>query len=277
MDKYNTTPLLIAARFGSQIIVELLLKWGAAIGAVDVFGRTALHCVASHLPDLNRKSVFDLRSSPRHDLNSDRHLEIVQLLLSSGTAIDGINSKGETALHIATQNGYDAIVGLLLIHGAAADTVDKAGKSVLQIAADYGRHDAWRLTLNPSSIARQNPVKARRQEMVQLLLRSGAPVDLADQDGWTALHKAAYSGFDETVRLLLDSGANILARTTSGQSPIGLCNPMQNSTRKLLLKRAVLDQLEHSGSASVEDGVGVGLQSGSRSKVRKESCPYNLA
>ena len=48
------------------------------------------------------------------------------------------------------------------------------------------------------------------------LLRSGAAVDAVDDDGWTALMEAAFSGQAECTRLLLKAGADSTLRATGG-------------------------------------------------------------
>ena len=45
--------------------------------------------------------------------------------------------------------------------------------------------------------------------MVQLLLEHGADIDNVDHKGNTALHVASYHGHVETVKLLLESGAQM--------------------------------------------------------------------
>jgi hypothetical protein len=51
---------------------------------------------------------------------------------------------------------------------------------------------------------------------VQHLLRLGADVDFADEHGFTALHHAVSSGFEDCVKELIDRGADINAVTSCG-------------------------------------------------------------
>lgn len=50
---------------------------------------------------------------------------------------------------------------------------------------------------------------------VELMLDLGFPIDARGDDGGTPPHVAAYNGSVETVRLLLDHGADLQARDTS--------------------------------------------------------------
>ncbi|QIZ36146.1 ankyrin repeat domain-containing protein [Saccharopolyspora sp. ASAGF58] len=63
---------------------------------------------------------------------------------------------------------------------------------------------------------------AREGETVQLaeFVDHGLPVDVADQGGNTLLMLAAYHGHAETVRALLDRGANPDLRNERDQAPI---------------------------------------------------------
>ena len=54
------------------------------------------------------------------------------------------------------------------------------------------------------------------------MLDLGFPLEARGDDGGTALHAAAYNGSTQTVRLLLDRGADIEARDTSwNDAPLG--------------------------------------------------------
>ncbi|MGW3473429.1 ankyrin repeat domain-containing protein [Saccharopolyspora sp. NPDC000995] len=63
---------------------------------------------------------------------------------------------------------------------------------------------------------------AREGETAQLaeFVDHGLPVDVADQDGNTLVMLAAYHGHAETVRALLDRGANPDLRNERDQAPI---------------------------------------------------------
>ncbi|CAI5774484.1 ankyrin-3 isoform X41 [Podarcis lilfordi] len=56
--------------------------------------------------------------------------------------------------------------------------------------------------------------------MVKLLLDRGAKIDAKTRDGLTPLHCGARSGHEQVVRMLLDRGAPILSKTKNGLSPL---------------------------------------------------------
>ena len=57
---------------------------------------------------------------------------------------------------------------------------------------------------------------------VNKLLKDGADVDFVDKYGWTALHHAAYSGFEDTAQDLLAAGADVNARSSHFGTPLAL-------------------------------------------------------
>jgi len=59
-----------------------------------------------------------------------------------------------------------------------------------------------------------------------MLLDAGAPKDLSNRLGWTALHEACFYNRMETVKMLLLSGANPTLRSRQGALPYHLaCIP----------------------------------------------------
>ncbi len=60
-----------------------------------------------------------------------------------------------------------------------------------------------------------------RTEAARWLIAHGAPVGGTNGDGGTALHAAAFMGADGVAGLLLERGADPLARNRSGEQPLG--------------------------------------------------------
>jgi ankyrin repeat protein len=80
-DKYDITPLHIAASNNNSELCELLLNYGADITAGDKFKKTSLH----------KASYF-------------RCLEVCELLLNRGADMNAKDDKGETPLDMAFNN-----------------------------------------------------------------------------------------------------------------------------------------------------------------------------
>ncbi|NXU48435.1 ANK3 protein, partial [Turnix velox] len=62
--------------------------------------------------------------------------------------------------------------------------------------------------------------KRGNANMVKLLLDRGAKIDAKTRDGLTPLHCGARSGHEQVVEMLLDRGAPILSKTKNGLSPL---------------------------------------------------------
>jgi ankyrin repeat protein len=75
-------------------------------------------------------------------------------------------------------------------------------------------------------------------DLVKTLIESECFVNLADDNGSTALHEAVYNNHFEIVKLLIDNGANVNCATTSGLTPLHFASRNGNiEIVKLLLDR----------------------------------------
>jgi len=117
---YGNTPLHGAALFGRIDMVKLLLSRGADIRSKDDTGSTVLHHVL----------LFYTRPHL-----AERHRTLT-LLLQKGADIDAAAAgyKGETALHMAVDRGFDDIVRTLIDAGCDLQITNAAGKTALDIA-----------------------------------------------------------------------------------------------------------------------------------------------
>ena len=114
----NDRPPLISAVLAKNIVeCRWLIDTGEANvnGDRDKYGETALH-------------EASLRG----------HLEISELLTSSGADVNIRGSYGRTALHYASMYGYLEIVQLLLCQGADISLRTNSGSTARDIASSYG-------------------------------------------------------------------------------------------------------------------------------------------
>lgn len=63
-------------------------------------------------------------------------------------------------------------------------------------------------------------VVARRLEIVEWLIQSGADANANNRDGSTALHHAAFMGYDRIGRILIQNGADMSVRDENGETPL---------------------------------------------------------
>ena len=118
------------------------------------------------------------------------------LLLSFGLLFIS-NVQAESLLRAVFASDLKSVKSLLR-EGADINKLERyIGGSALHVAARSGQH-----------------------EMAQLLIDSGARVDLRDRSDYTPLHNAAWVGTLDMVKLLLNAGADINAATYSGRTPL---------------------------------------------------------
>ncbi|KAL1606531.1 hypothetical protein SLS60_003936 [Paraconiothyrium brasiliense] len=149
-------------------------------------GRTAVHILASR-PSGEYHTYRSYSSVPGHQ-------NIFELLISTSKNVDMSDNEGLTALHLASTVS-ELHVKILLDAGSDATIASFGGLTPLHLAA-----------------------RARQSNIVGQLLEAcnnakTDMVDLEDDKGNTALYYACRSGRPETVRLLLDAGADASHRS----------------------------------------------------------------
>jgi ankyrin repeat protein len=128
----------------------------------------------------------------------DRNLGLVRKLLEHGASL--INPTGGMGyLHQLVHSGDVEVASLLIEFGADVNLRDKGCYgTVLQMALTAGSHE----------------------EMVKLLLDSGAKVDQVFSYGNVELHLAVFKGYTNSVRWLLEHGANPNLKNDYGHTPL---------------------------------------------------------
>ena len=164
---------------------------------------------------------------------NEGHCEVVKLLLGKGVDVDAaIDDK--SALVSAAGHGHTEVVRLLLERGAQVNLRDISGISPLmsfckqfEVYKDDEDEDDPNC-LPPLSIC----------SVAELLLESGAQIDLQDKDGMSALMFAAKRGIFDMAKMLLEKGAQIDLQDKSGRSAIMIASEYQHwDVGKLLIER----------------------------------------
>ncbi|KAF4527274.1 hypothetical protein B566_EDAN006995 [Ephemera danica] len=219
---YSSTQATVDAPLHSAICanaidsVALLLDLGADAAAIGDIGLSAFH-LAAHLgfteclkTILNLRRGIDVnakaqdrweRSSILHFAANSGQEEMVRLLLSHGVDPNHVNSKGQTALHIAAKmQAVDCVK--ILIQNCDVNVVDADGRTALHIAVERAN---------------------RAAETVEVLCSAHGVIDLniSDKYGRTALHIAATNELPIVAAILIRSGADMSARTKRGATAMG--------------------------------------------------------
>jgi ankyrin repeat protein len=187
------TALHLAARIGSEVIVQLLLARGVNPDPRDRHNKSPLH-----------ESAFF------------GHLPAIKLLYEAGADPDTVIDDGDTALTIASSSGYTDIVAFLLETGRV--TLARQGKhdkrNSLSWAAERGYREIIGLLIhygediNAKDYKRRTPlsyaVEHGNVEIVKMLLLNSSSIDPMEMDveGETLSSRASRHNNPDILNLL---------------------------------------------------------------------------
>jgi len=250
-DKDGITPLMSAASSNRAGAVRALLAKGASVNETNNDGATALVAAAY-----------------------GGHVQAAEALLGGGADTALRDRAGRTALMASALGGNEAVTALLLERKADPQLEDENGMNALVYAASTGHDEVaavlqkagvtkgadlalafamrgCRMPLATSLLAAGASVTsdlngdhllilaagANCPAGVELLLSKGLTVDLATDEGMTALMRASREGFADMVELLLAKGADMELKNKLDQSA-WLFAAMGNHTDVVELLRA---------------------------------------
>ncbi|CAB0038935.1 unnamed protein product [Trichogramma brassicae] len=191
IDEFGYTHFHLACKFGHRDVVERFLELGQD-------------------PDLLVSKTGD---SPLHLALAGAHKEVAESLLKHGADPNLANHDGQTPLHVVCRRVVRDDLAEIFF-GAC----DVARRRVRVNAGDRPNGDA------PLHLALHH---ARNEKLTELLLRRGADPDLANDEGFAALHVIAWNGCDDgSAELFLEACAKLGkpvrldARDEKGRSPL---------------------------------------------------------
>jgi hypothetical protein len=212
--------LLESAKLGDLPTVRALLARGAAVDAADRRGLTPLMWAAA-----------------------GGNTEVVRLLLDAGAPIDRRAGDGSTALILAASNGFTEIVRALVLKGADV-TAASGGKTARQLAVERGHAQTATLLEQAEALGRRllQAATEGHDMVVRQVLAMGAPVNVSDERGTTALMIAARNGDLGMIQALLSRGADATLRDGQGRSVFEWAEPSPTTAKHVvafLLERGV--------------------------------------
>jgi uncharacterized protein len=249
--------LVVAAASGRVEFSTYLLEHGADPDAADAYGYTPLHYAM-------QKGISGVSASEdKPGYVAPPNLpELVKALLAHGAnpnariALDypvhtrapfrqtnPISLVGATPYFLAAASVDAALMQTLVDAGADPNIGLKDGTTPLMVAAGMGR-------VRDFPDGEENNVL----EAVQLALKLGADVKVANRGGQTALHAAASTGLDLVVQLLVDKGALVNAKDRVGQTPWTIAkaiSPVVNNQGALRLHESTADLLLRLGATEL--------------------------
>jgi ankyrin repeat protein len=204
-------PIHELARVGDVEQIKMIYKTiPEIVDATDEKGFTALHVAAGN-----------------------RQIAVARTLIGLRAKINARAFNGQTPLHSAARNGDVAMAALLITNRAEIDARDNLGQTpllmVLQSASAVALAEAGassdggqrRGDMKEALARSRASVLSRNEEIVNLLLRSGADANVTDRTTRrSALHVAASLGHAPLVNALVRYRARVDALDTRGETPL---------------------------------------------------------
>ncbi|EQC30455.1 hypothetical protein SDRG_11775 [Saprolegnia diclina VS20] len=245
----SETPLLhlVVSTQDLSLLQKMLSKPDLEIDVKDATGRTALAVAiiadnaesaqalyqACASVDFVDESILASALLHAASGNNDR---MVAQLLRFGVNPTSPNEHGETALHMAAARGHMPILTTLFQAATVHDGIDAtnhSGESPLFAAAGAGHADIVKaltaanaspksITSAGSTLLHAAAIGGSPTVLDHVLPLCNDAMEMVDELGQTPLHVAAAKGHGCAVKYLLDAGANVLAASKTGATPLML-------------------------------------------------------
>lgn len=227
-DPEGVTPLVEAVTNAHFDTAKYLIDKGAKVDKWDWWGRSPLYCAV----DMNTIPHGGRADGP--SLDETTPLDIIALLLDKGAnpnlqlkllppfrsvgadrGVDQMLTIGVTPLLRAAKALDAPAIKLLLAHGALVNLPNLRGTTPTMAAAGLGSVDA-----DTRGVFTTPDVQERSLASLQLLLAAGGEINAADSRGQTPLHGAAFWGWNDVVKFLVENHANLNAVDLKGKTPV---------------------------------------------------------
>lgn len=239
------TSLHAACIKGHLALVRLLLRYGADTKALTDHGMSTFlgACISDNIelceyllqadPDIDVNQANADGWSPLHAAASNGGVAVAKLLLERGATSQPKAGNRAMPLVVAAESGQLEVVKLLVEAGDDIAAADDQGHAAIHKAAAFGHVHVLEFLvgigadLYAKDLAGANLLHLSawndRVEATKLLLGYGIPISCTrGDDGYTPLIGASRNGCADTVKLLLERGADPSLCTTDGCQPLTL-------------------------------------------------------
>lgn len=249
----NPTPLNIAAQYGHDEVVRLLLERGADVNQGAGIAQDPLLLAAIHQHTSTVKMLLAQGADRRlHFAALQGDMPTVKACLAQGTDVNGRRHENRTPLHLAVLSGDEATLERLIAHEADINAQDSRAYTPLMTALEQDQLIAFQVLLddggriNPQQAVSNLLHEAARFNAINItewLVGAGYSVNEPDSNNETPLHFAATTGSAAVANFLIQNGAELdVANTSRGQTPLHLA---------ILNERVDLVQLLVDGGADI--------------------------
>lgn len=269
---YGQTPLIIASKYGTYDLVNLLLNYGADPNLLGKDNVSPLHS-ASDKP----------LTTPHYKRRTEDSGLITELLIQKGANIEHKNNKHETPLHTAIINNDINSVLVLLKQGASTidwkiktnfkslnsfyhskplsqkaveeqikhkkitDLLEKKEAEQKKQIELFVREKIKAGNINKKNeygnTKLHNSIKKKNTDLSKVLIKEGASLNVRDTKGYTPLHLAIIRNEIEIVDILIKKGVNINSKSNEKTTPLHLAAYYGREiiVEKLIQNDAILD------------------------------------
>ena len=213
----GSTPLHWAAYRDDRAKVDELVRAGANVNAANDIGATPLWAaglngsvsVVTRLLDAGANPNAPLLSGETPLMAASRagKAGAVEALLAKGANPNARGPRGQTALMWAVAQNHADVVSLLLAKGADVHARTETWNQMMAVPP-HGLPEYNRLIPHGADTALMFAARVGDLQSARLLVEAGANVNDADAWGVSATSLAAFSGFGEIARYLLEKGAD---------------------------------------------------------------------
>ena len=243
----GSTPIHSAAACGAVEAISYLIYHGANINEIDDSGLTPLHYTIRNITSnqLDRRLLLNSTSDENllHLVTVDRRGHLASFykegdywkntdlyqwldafihLTLLGADLNAADKLGQSALHIAAENGLADAVNFLLQRGAKLEMHNGLGRTPLEKAIEKARvlPEHSRVILHEKNFQALRGYLQDHDLVVHLLLSSGASFTKCNSSGESLLHRALLNNQPYISQLLLLKGANMNCKDSLGRTPL---------------------------------------------------------
>ena len=200
--------LHIAASNGHLNLCKTLInEINFDVNIADDEGRTALYCSAQSgndelfgfIADKGTNIFLKTKGGQNclHIAAGRGHFNLCKTLIEKiNFNVHMVDNKKWAALHYAAQNGSYKLMKYFIAKETDVLLKTEDGLNCLHIAACHGHLNLCKTLINEINF----------------------DVNIADDEGWTALHRSAQSGNDELFGFIADKGTDVFLKTKGGQN-----------------------------------------------------------
>ena len=200
--------LHIAASNGHLNLCKTLInEINFDVNIADDEGRTALYCSAQSgndelfgfIADKGTNIFLKTKGGQNclHIAAGRGHFNLCKTLIEKiNFNVHMVDNKKWAALHYAAQNGSYKLMKYFIAKGTDVLLKTEDGLNCLHIAACHGHLNLCKTLINEINF----------------------DVNIADDEGWTALHRSAQSGNDELFGFIADKGTDVFLKMKGGQN-----------------------------------------------------------